>query len=129
VIALSLLLAGCGVARLPDNVFGPTPLVDTNLVTPDSVIVNFRVEELAHHGALEFRFNGSVKNLGPPLSNARFEVVATRNVPDPTGVRSERIVTTQSYGRLDTNQTQVIAAVAELPAFENARVRGRFVHD
>jgi hypothetical protein len=123
-----LVYAGCGAAdRLPP-VFGPTPLSETTLTT-DQVLVNFRVERVEEFQATEFRFNGSVKNLGNPLVNARFEVVSTRNIPDPNGNRASNVIAIQSYGTLIMGQTQPIAVVGIVPNVDNVSITGRFAHD
>lgn len=119
---------GCGVAdRLPP-VLGPTPLFDTTFES-DQVLVNFRVERVEEFQGSEFRFNGSVKNNGPARPNARFEIISTRNIPDPNGNRAVTIIGLQHYDTLLQGQTQPISLVAVVPNVDNASITGRFAHD
>lgn len=108
--------------------FGPTPLLETT-VTTDQALVSFRVERVEEFQATEFRFQGSVKNLGNPLVNARFEVVATRNIPDPNGNRASNVIATQPYGTLIMGQVQPIAVTGVVANVDNVSVTGRFAHD
>lgn len=125
---VALWFVGCGVAERLPPVLGPTPLFDSTFES-DQVLVNFRVERVEEFQASEFRFNGSVKNNGPDRANARFEVLTTRNIPDPNGDKAQQVVGVQTYGTLLTHQTQPISIVVVVPNVENVQVSGRFAHD
>ena len=128
ILLVALLFAGCGAAERGLPVLGPTPLFDTTQLV-DQVIVNFRVERVEEFQASEFRFDGSVKNTGTDKLNARFEVVTTRNIPDPNGNRAVQIIATQNYGTLLSGQTQPISVIGVEPNVDNVSVTGRFAHD
>jgi hypothetical protein len=125
---LLLVFAGCGAKELTPPVFGPTPLEETSIVS-DQILVAYRVERVEEMGATEFRFGGSVRNLGPPVENGRFEVWTTRNTLDPNGNRTRQIVASQSFGRLLSQQVQPIAVTAIVPSVSNVTVTGAFAHD
>jgi acyl-coenzyme A thioesterase PaaI-like protein len=127
-LAAVLVAAGCGAADQLPPVFGPTPLTETT-TRVGNVIVNFRVERVEQFQAAEFRFHGSVKNLGDPLANARFEVVTRRNIPDPNGFRAEAVIAVQSYGTLLMGSEQLVGVTGVVPNVENVTVTGRFAHD
>lgn len=127
-LVAGLLFAGCGAAERLPPVFGPTPLTETTFTT-DQVLVSFRVERVEEFQSTEFRFQGSVKNLGNPLPNARFEVVATRNIPDPNGNRASNVIATQLYGTLIMGQLQPVAVTGVVANVDNVAVTGRFAHD
>ena len=124
----ALCFIGCGVAdRLPP-VLGPTPLTDSTFES-DQVLLNFRVETVEEFQQTEFRFNGSVRNDGPDRPNARFEVVSTRNIPDPNGNRASSVIGAQPYGTLLQHQVQPISIVVVTPNTDNVSITGRFAHD
>lgn len=127
-ILAALVVAGCGAADQLPPVLGPTPLTETT-TTVDNVLVNFRVERVEQFQAAEFRFHGSVKNLGNDLPNARFEVITTRNIPDPNGNRAVVVIAAQSYGTLLMGSTGLIGVTGVVPNVENVTVTGRFAHD
>ena len=120
--------AGCGTANNLPPVLGPTPLTETTEEV-DQVLVTFRVERVEEFQATEFHFDGSVKNAGPDKANARFEVVQTKNIPDPNGNFQTQVIATQSYGTLLSGQTQPIAAVGIVPNVSDVTITGRFAHD
>jgi len=130
-VFLSVLLAaglGCGAQELSSPVLSPTPLQETTFVQ-DQVVVNFRVETIEGFGTKEFRFNGSLRNLGASLENARFEVYTTNNISDSNGNRRRQIVASQEYGQLLSNQVQNIAVSAVVPSVSNVSITGVFAHD
>lgn len=127
-ILAALIVAGCGAADQLPPVLGPTPLTETTTKV-DNVLVNFRVERLEQFQAAEFRFHGSLKNVGGDLANARFEVVTTRNIPDPNGFRAVNVIATQSYGTLLQGATALVGVTGVVPNVENVTVTGRFAHD
>jgi hypothetical protein len=127
-ILAGLVFIGCGAADRFPPVLPPTPLQET-VENTDNVVVSFRVEVIEEFQSTEFRFNGSVRNTGDARPNARFEVLATKNIPDPNGKHTQYIIAVQPYGTLLTSQTQPISLVAVLPNVDNSTVTGRFAHD
>ena len=127
VFTLAVVFVGCGAENQSPPILGPTPLTETTEEV-DQVLVTFRVERVEEFQSTEFRFDGSVKNVGPPRAGARFEVVSTRNIPDPNGNFAEQVIATQSYDTLQTNQVQPIAVTGVVPNVSNVTITGRFAH-
>lgn len=124
----AILFLGCGNTRVEDTVLPPTPFDEVSFVE-DNVLVTFTVETLEQFSQREFVFTGSLRNLGGPRSNARFEVLATQRLPAPTGERRVVVLVTQRFGTFEAGQTQLITARATLPSVDNSVVTGRFTHD
>jgi hypothetical protein len=126
---LALLFLGCGSQALVPQTTGPTPLKETTTQTTDQVIVNFQVNPVQQFQSTDFRFQGSVQNLGPPLQNARFVVIARQNNLNPAGFQEQEIIATQNFGLLLQGQTQVITVHGVVPNVLDVTVFGQFTHD
>jgi hypothetical protein len=126
---LGLLFLGCGSQPFGPTLQGPTPLKETTTQTGDQVIVNFQVNPIQQFQSTDFRFQGSVQNLGPPLPNARFVVIARQNTPNQQGTLEQDIIATQSFGLLLQGQTQVITVHGVVPNVLDVTVFGQFAHD
>ncbi|MBI4858656.1 MAG: tetratricopeptide repeat protein [Candidatus Riflebacteria bacterium] len=127
-ITVALAFIGCGSQEFGPPVFGPTLLEETTTLE-GQVVVNYRVETVEKFGTTEFTFNGSVQNLGADVRNARFEVLSTKNNPDPNGIRAQKVIASQPFGDLLAGQRSVVALTGIVPNVDNVTVKGRFARD
>lgn len=128
VLLATLFFIGCGNARIQPPLATPSLAQEHTFLVGDA-LVSFQVEEVNHFQTNRYVFNGSVRNNGPTLANARFEILTETRRNLPGDGPDFRIEATQFYGRFLTGTTHQIALDAEVINVANVFVTGRFVSD
>ncbi|MBI4869521.1 MAG: hypothetical protein HY816_21490 [Candidatus Wallbacteria bacterium] len=94
----------------------------------DEVLVTYRQTRVNEFQKTTLVWNGSVRNLGNRVSNARFEVLSTRG-PVMRGQLQTKVEVAQAFGDLLPGQEQLIHATFSFPNTHSLAVSARFARD
>lgn len=122
---VALVLFGCGNETIQNPPIEPAFLRESTFLEGD-VLVDFKAERVNNFQTAKFTFNGSVRNNGEDLENARFEIVTETMTTLPTGSPEIKVESTQNFEFLPSGGVQQIALSAEIPNLRRVFVTGRF---